>query len=284
MTLTINKDILLTSLHHQKPFGLDAFYQANRKAKPVVVFIHGFNAFKDWGHFNLVAEAFADAGFVFVKFNLSHNGTTPTRPTEFVDLQAYGNDKFSIDLDDIGLVLDYLHQSDCPFAKEMNLEKISLVGHSRGGALVMLKASEDARIKSMATWASIKSTRHFWTKENIEKVSKEGVIYYLNGRTKQKLPLYYAYYEDTLLNEERLDVEKAMRSLKIPALIAHGDADESVPTAFVHTLKEWKPDAELFLVEGAAHTFGAYHPYLADKLPEAAALLTQKTIDFLLAK
>ncbi len=284
MTFTINKDILLTSLHHQKPFGLDAFYQANAQAKPVVVFIHGFNAFKDWGHFNLIAESFARAGFVFVKFNLSHNGTTPTRPTDFVDLQAYGNDKFSIDLDDIGLVLDYLQQPSCPFAKEMNLEKISLVGHSRGGALVMLKAGEDPRIKSIATWASIKSTRHFWTKENIKEVSQKGVVYYYNGRTEQNLPLYYAYYEDVLLNEERLDVEKAMRSLRIPALIAHGDADESVPTAFVHTLKEWKPDAELFLVEGATHTFGAYHPYPENELPAAAALLTQKTIDFFQSK
>jgi pimeloyl-ACP methyl ester carboxylesterase len=267
-------------MHDKKPFGLDAFYLQDGKAKPVVIFIHGFNAFKDWGHFDLVAEAFANAGFTFIKFNLSHNGNTPTRPTEFVDLQAYGNDKFSTDLNDIGLVLNYLHKSDCPFKREMDLGKISLVGHSRGGALVMLKAGEDPRIKAIATWASIKSTRHFWTKANIEKVKQDGVVYYVNGRTKQKLPLYYAYYEDVLLNPERLDVEKAVRNLKIPALITHGDADESVPMAFVETLQEWKPDAEKFLVEGAAHTFGAYHPFDKDTLPDLAQKLVDKTIGF----
>ncbi len=279
--MNIEKNTILTSEHDEQPFGLDAFYIPNAKAKPVIVFIHGFNSFKDWGHYDLVAQTFAEAGFVFVKFNLSHNGTTPMRPTEFVDLHAYGNDKFSTDLDDIGLVLDYLQHPDCTFGSEMDLEKIALIGHSRGGALAMLKAAEDSRVKAMITWASIKSTHHFWTKENIEKVNKEGVVYYINGRTKQKLPLYQSYYEDVLLNPERLDVEKAMRSLKIPALITHGDADESVPAFFVDKLHEWKPDAEKFLVEGATHTFGAYHPYDQDVLPAHAQTLINKTIGFL---
>ncbi|NJL14124.1 MAG: hypothetical protein HC913_14705 [Microscillaceae bacterium] len=104
----IVRNHLLTSRHDAKPFGVDWFFKPDGQAKPLVVFVHGFNAFKDWGHFNLVAEAFAQAGFFFVKFNLSHNGTSPEHPTEFVDLEAYGNDKFSTDLDDIGLVLDFI--------------------------------------------------------------------------------------------------------------------------------------------------------------------------------
>ena len=59
---------------------LDVFYNNTGVAKPIVIFSHGFKGFKDWGHFETVAKQFADAGFVFIKFNFSHNGTTPTDP------------------------------------------------------------------------------------------------------------------------------------------------------------------------------------------------------------
>lgn len=280
MEITREKDIILESLHNEKKFTLDAHYLQNNQSKPVIVFIHGFNAYKDWGHFNLIADAFAKEGFMFVKFNLSHNGTTLARPTDFVDLEAYGNDKFSTDLDDIGVVLDYLHSGNTSFSSEMDLQHLYLVGHSRGGALTMLKAGEDTRVKKIATWSSIKSTLHFWIPEHVEEVTKNGVIYVPNKRTKQKLPLYYAYYEDVLLNPERLDVEKAMKGLKIPTMIAHGDADESVPFAFLKKLHTWNPNAYKVVIEGAGHSFGAYEPYDKAVLPEHAALLIEETVQF----
>ncbi|NJL14125.1 MAG: hypothetical protein HC913_14710 [Microscillaceae bacterium] len=154
------------------------------------------------------------------------------------------------------------------------------MGHSRGGALAILKAGEEERVKKLATWASIKSTRHFWTPQNIEEVSKNGVVYYYNGRTQQNLPLYYAYYEDVLLHPERLDVEKAIKRLAIPVLLAHGDADESIPIAFMNRLQEWQARAETLVVAGAGHTFGAYHPFSEPELPPLARLLVDKTIAF----
>ena len=275
-----NLNILLHSQHDNIPFGLDAFYLKDDLPKPVILFIHGFNGFKDWGHFNLIANYAAQQGFTFVKFNLSHNGTTPDRPTEFVDLKAYGTDHFSTDLDDIGLVINYLYSKDCPFSKQMDLSRIFLIGHSRGGALVMLKAGEDDRIKGIATWASIVSTMHFWTPEHIEKVTKHGVVYITNGRTKQKLPLYKSYYEDAVFNGDRLNVEEKLKRLNIPVLVTHGNADPSIPVQFADQLENWKPDVEKFIIEGANHTFGSYHPYDQEKLPEHAHVLLDKTLNF----
>jgi len=59
-----------------RPFALDVIFTENGKQKPVVIFAHGFKGFKDWGHWEAIGEAFATAGFVFVKFNFSHNGVT----------------------------------------------------------------------------------------------------------------------------------------------------------------------------------------------------------------
>ena len=65
---------LLTGTRHGRAFEADATYRATSQLKPVVVFVHGFKGFKDWGHFPLLADFFAGQGFVFVKLNLSHNG------------------------------------------------------------------------------------------------------------------------------------------------------------------------------------------------------------------
>ncbi len=274
------KNIVLQSKHHEKKFGLDLNFKPDQKPKAVVLFIHGFNGFKDWGHFPMVGDYFAQNDFLFAAFNLSHNGTTLENPTEFVDLDAYGNDLFSTDLDDIGLVLDHLFSDNFEAKNEADLNKVFLIGHSRGGALAMLKAAEDQRVKGIATWGSIISTSHFWTPENIATVEKEGVIYVPNSRTKQNLPLFYAYYEDVLKNPERLNVEEKVKNLSIPALFAHGTGDTSIPEKYVHRLKEWKPDAEKFLVENANHTFGGVHPYLESELPADTAILVEKTSSF----
>ena len=61
---------------HQKPIVTDVFFEETKQPKPVVIFCHGYKGFKDWGAWNMMAEAFAKAGFFFIKFNFSHNGGT----------------------------------------------------------------------------------------------------------------------------------------------------------------------------------------------------------------
>lgn len=274
-------DVVLDSLHDGKKISMDMNLVANGQAKPVILFVHGFNGFKDWGHFEVIANHMAGEGLAYLKINLSHNGTTPARPTEFVDLQAYGNDKPSVDLDDLGVVLDYLESGKCAWKEELDLNKVFLIGHSRGGMVALLKAAEDTRIKGVVTWASIGSEHHFWTEERVEEVKKEGVIYIQNGRTKQTLPLYYACYEDLELNAERLNLQKAVASLKVPVLLIHGDADTSVSVEALHQLARYQPEAETLIIEGAAHTFGGYHLYEDKVLPEHSQILVRETAAFL---
>ena len=91
-----------------KPITLDIFYETSDSALPVVIFSHGFKGFKDWGHFNIIAKQMAEAGFLFVKFNFSYNGTTPEKPDAFTDLQAFGENNLSTELKDLGIVIDYV--------------------------------------------------------------------------------------------------------------------------------------------------------------------------------
>lgn len=60
-----------------RPVALDIHLAVTATHAPLILYAHGFNGFKDWGNGDLMARYFTDAGFHFLKFNFSHNGTTP---------------------------------------------------------------------------------------------------------------------------------------------------------------------------------------------------------------
>jgi len=140
---------------HQKPILVDYRLPVDTSPAPVIIFVHGFKGFKDFGAFNMIANQFAEKGFAYVKFNFSHNGTSPEHPVDFVDLEAFGENNFSKELDDLGTVIDWLN--DLPETKKsrLDLTKLFLVGHSRGGGIVLLKGAEDERVQKICTWASV---------------------------------------------------------------------------------------------------------------------------------
>lgn len=274
---------VLTGPRHGRLFDADATYQADGQAKPVVVFVHGFKGFKDWGHFPLVADYFAKQGFVFVKLNLSHNGIVVGGTGDLEDLEAFGRNNFSIELDDLGQLIDaLLTPSATPVpTEEMNTERLFLAGHSRGGGLVLLKAAEDPRVKAVATWAAIADVNQRWPQAVLDEWKRTGTLHVPNTRTGQQLPLHYQIVEDYEANRLRLDIgHNVHRRLKQPLLAIHGTSDETVAVDAAHQLKKLKPDTELLLVPGATHMFGGAHPWPHGHLPEPAAEVCAQTAAF----
>lgn len=278
-------EFVLTGSGHGRPFAADATYQADQTAptaKPIVVFVHGFKGFKDWGHFPLLARFFAEQGFVFIKLNLSHNGVVVGGTGDLEDLEAFGHNNFSHELNDLGQLLDALHQPGAtPLpAAELDLGRIYLIGHSRGGGLVLAKAAEDPRITAVATWSSVASLTPPWPTEVLEKWQREGVLHIPNSRTDQQLPMYYQIAEDYYANQSRLDLAQLVPRLQQPLLIVHGDPDETVPLSAAKKLLTYRPDAELFIVSGAGHQFGGSHPWAFAELPPLAKLAAEHTAAF----
>ena len=60
--MTITKNIIVPG-KHEKPILTDVFYSNYNTSKPLIIFCHGYKGFKDWGAWDLMAKAFADAGF-----------------------------------------------------------------------------------------------------------------------------------------------------------------------------------------------------------------------------
>lgn len=265
---------------HTRPILTDVFYTPNNKPKPIVIFAHGFKGFKDWGHFNLIAAYFAQAGFVFVKFNFSHNGTTPQEPTQFADPEAFANNNFSIELDDLGTVIDALSDNKLPIdTQEIDQQRIYLVGHSRGGGIVILKANEDKRIKKIATWAAVSEFGKFWSPSVIKQWQEKGVWYVMNTRTNEQMPMYWQLYENYYANLNRLHIPTAIKQLRIPTLIIHGTNDDAVPhNAATELYNANQTYTQLLSIAQGNHVFGATHPYHAQQLPKHSQEVCDATI------
>ena len=239
-----------------------------------IIFIHGFKGFKDWGAHHLVADYFANNGFRYLKFNLSHSGVTQAQPKDVTDLEKFANNTVSKELFDILKVLDYTTSlfSDSP---------ISLVGHSRGGGLAILQTAMDERINNLITWSSIADFSSLWKKEQEKKWLEDGVIYVENARTKEKMPLNKTLLEDFRSHEQEYSILNAAEQVDVPWLIIHGDNDVNVDFSVAQNLAQKQLNAQIQKIEGANHVFGASHPYTSDKLPEHLQQVAEKTLTFL---
>lgn len=268
---------------HGRPVVTDVFYSEEKKEKPVLIFCHGYKGFKDWGTWNLMAEEFVQKGLMFIKFNFSFNGGTLEQPIDFPDLKAFGENTFIKELDDLEVILDWLSGEDFPFHDYADSSNISLMGHSRGGGTAIIKASEDSRIKNLITLASVSDFEsRFPSGKELEEWKENKIGYVENTRTKQKMPHLYSFYENFKENEERLNISKAVKKLKIPFLIVHGSEDTTVNADNAVDLKRWDPKAELFILEGSNHVFEGAHPWEQEELPPAKKKIVDKVSGFIL--
>ena len=259
-----------------KPFLADCFYPEIERKFPLIIFAHGYKGYKDWGTFDLMADKFAENGFVFVKFNFSHNGTTIENPKNFDDLEAFGNNTYTKEMSDYQKVIDHFE-----LHPKVDTSKIILIGHSRGGGNTVLQAYKDDRVKALVTLAGIDSfAARFPKNERLEDYKAKGVFYVENGRTKQQMPHYYSFYEDFKKNEQALNIQFAAQHLKKPYLIVHGTADEAVKLKTANLLHNWAKKSELLIVEDANHTFGGKEPWNEIVLPIDLNKVIENCSDF----
>jgi len=259
-----------------RPMLIDVTYNDAFKNAPVVIFAHGFKGFKDWGTHNLVAGYFANAGFKYLKFNFSHNGTTPDNPLDFTDLIAFSDNTFSIELEDLDTIIDFA----CSGSGMAAASGVYLIGHSMGGGISIIKTAEDPRIKKLVTLASISDFRDLWAPEMEEQWRLSGIIYMPNTRTGQQMPLKVSLLNDLDKNRARLDILNQAGKIKQPWLIVHGSADSSVPFSQAEELKKANKEAALAVIPEGDHTFGASHPYTKATLPVALLECCRQIVNF----
>jgi uncharacterized protein len=130
-----------------------------------------------------------------------------------------------------------------------------LMGHGLGGALAVLGAAQDERVGGLVTWAMA--------------ARLDRVTAHLRDRD---MPYELEAHSETL------DFVRAAGRVRAPWLIVHGAADELVPVDDAHELCRAARHAELLVVAGQGHTFGAPDPW-AGSTPSLDRVV-QATLDW----
>lgn len=245
-----------TTPPHGDVIRFDVRRPARGEPRSGVLVAHGFKGFKDWGFFPYLCERLAQDGHLVVSFNFSLNGTGPEL-IEFTDLDAFGRNTLSRELDDLRWMVDRMLAGDWSDGRVP--ESVGLLGHSRGGGTGVITAAEHQGVSALVTWAAV-ATFHRWSEQQVADWMSQEVTWISNARTGQEMPLYRTLWEDLRDNRARLDVLAAAARVRVPWLVVHGSEDSTVPVAEARQLHEAGSASSLRVVDGSGHTFEAVHP------------------------
>lgn len=228
---------------------------------PVVIFAHGFKGFKDWGSIPYICTRLAGAGFYVVSFNFSHNGVEGdsedvTRPDLFRD------NTITREVQETIALVDAVSRGNVPNAEMIDPSDINLLGHSRGGGIVILAAELRDSVRRVVSWAAV-STYHRYTDGQRRRWREQGYLEVINSRTGQTMQLGEVLLDDIESNADGLDVCRAAARLGRPLLILHGEQDISVRIEEGEAIADAAdPTLTTFVrLPKTNHTFGAVHPF-----------------------
>ena len=208
------------------------FHQGDANSKNLVLLGHGVTGNKDRPFLVTLADALAAAGLNTVRFSFAGNGASGGR---FVDANI------SKEIADLGSVLDaYAGWNVC------------YIGHSMGGAVGVLRASQDDRIRLLVSLAGMVRTGAFAQREF--GMVKPGAGFMWDD---EACPLSQAYMDDLTTLGTVLD---AAPKIKVPWLLLHGTEDDVVPIQdSKDILIRAGRDVKFVPLQGANHVFAAEH-------------------------
>lgn len=251
---------------------------ADARNAPIIVMVHGYTGFKDWGSLPAQCTWLAERGMATVAFNFSHNGID-ANPLRITDLARFADNTVSRELAELRQVVDTARAGLLPAAAQCDRNVIFLIGHSRGGAEAIIVGRETPHVVAVATWGSI-SYFDRWNDRQKAQWRADGrrVVRFSGMNT--SLEMSVSYLGDLEEHAARFDVARNVAALAKPLLLVHGAQDFTVLPAESKQLYDAADRArtELVLIPAAGHTFGAAQPF--EGLPAQLVAALERTLDF----
>jgi len=216
---------------------LDYQFNPGTRMNMLVILGHGVTGNKDRPLLVALAEGLSKLGWPCLRFSFSGNGSSEGRfqdsciTKEIGDLQAV-----------LGSVPDTAN--------------VIYIGHSMGGAVGVLTAARDIRIRALVSVAGITHTAAFAEREFGEVTPGEGFMW-----DDEECPLSWTFVDDLRLIDNTLAAAEAVPQ---PWLLAHGSADDVVPIQDGRDAYEAATGKKSWLeIPGAGHSFDeATYPQL----------------------
>ncbi|WP_033960001.1 bifunctional alpha/beta hydrolase/OsmC family protein [Psychroserpens jangbogonensis] len=194
---------------NKKGIKLQAYLElpANQKPNYFAIFAHCFTCSSTLSAVKNISRSLTNYGFGVLRFDFTGLGRSEG---EFADSH------FSANVDDLIAVNDFL--------KENYQAASLLVGHSLGGAAVLVAASKLDNIKAVATIgapANVDHVKHLFS-HGIDKVSEKGKVEVNIGGRPFKID------EDFVSDFDKTDLPAIVKTLRKPLLILHSPVDTIV--------------------------------------------------------
>ena len=221
-----------TEIRNQQGEKLDyVFHGAEGGAETIAVVGHGVTGNLDRPWAEGVCNAIAASGINALRFSFSGNGNSEG---------DFRNCTVSKEVDDLGSVLDAVTAE--------GFSSICYAGHSMGGAVGVIRAAQDDRIKLLISLAGMVYTAKFAEVEFGEETPDEGCMW-----EEESCPLSSAFVNDMNAVDNVLGLAE---KIAVPWLLVHGTEDDVVPIGESREIVgRAGGDAKLVVVEGANHVF-----------------------------
>ena len=206
------------------------FHDANSRTRDLLVIGHGVTGNKDRPLIMALAESVENEGLSVLRFSFSGNGFSGG---DFRDCTI------SKEVEDLKAVVSLA---------EANGYKVTYAGHSMGGAVGVLAAANDDRIRNLISLAGMVNTQAFYDREFGEVTPGEGTMW-----GEPECPLSLKYKNDMY---EIGSVGSRASEVKVPWLLVHGDADDVIPVEDSREIYALANEPKKIIeIPGANHVF-----------------------------
>ncbi|CAN1142928.1 estF [Linum perenne] len=248
-TVVLQKRVMIPNKHGDKLVGM----LHDCGSKEVVVLCHGFQSSKDCRTMSNLAAQLEKEGISAFRFDFSGNG-------ESEGSFAYGN--YKREADDLRSVIEHL---------EGESRAVSVIlGHSKGGDVVLLYASKYHDIKTVVNVSGRYDLKRGIEQhlgiDFLERIKKEGFIDVKNQAGEVKLRVT----EADLIDRLDTDMHKACQQIdqNCSVLTIHGSKDKIIPVEDAMEFAKTIPNHKLHILDGANHGYSSHQPKLASVVIE----------------
>ena len=223
---------------------------------PVVLVMHGFKGYKDYGFFPYLTQSLADAGLVAIRFNFSHSGIDDDYST-FGRPDLFERDSWGRQLFDVQVIIGAM--GALPHADRMDVARLAILGHSRGGVVALLTGGRDKRVGAVVSLSAPSSAD--MPEDQMRIIREEGFLASPSSRTGQELRIGRAWVVDLDAHAKKRDVIRAVGHMTAALMIVHGTEDDSVPVFCADVIAgAYHGEAQKLILDGAGHTFNCTNP------------------------